>query len=96
MNLSSSSNYFHIKNLIFNLFIQFQTALDWASIIEDRRGLGVKFLRHREQLNRTAGLISENRGFHVLIWFRKGVSSYHDRRIRSVRHRSNPPEIESV
>jgi hypothetical protein len=58
MNLSSYSNYFHIKNLFSNLFIQFQAALDWASMTEDSRGLGVKCLRHREQLNRTAGSFS--------------------------------------
>jgi hypothetical protein len=32
MNLTSSSNYFHIKNPFSNSFIQLKRALDWASI----------------------------------------------------------------
>jgi hypothetical protein len=38
MNLSSSSNYFHIKNPFSNSFIQFKIALDWALIIEKYKG----------------------------------------------------------
>jgi hypothetical protein len=54
MILSSSSNYFHIKNPFSNLFIQFQTALDWASFSRKARGLGVMFPGHREQSPWTA------------------------------------------
>jgi hypothetical protein len=55
MNLSSSSNYFHIKNLFSNLFIQFQTALDWASITKDSRGLGVSLPKTQKTALQTAG-----------------------------------------
>jgi hypothetical protein len=59
MNYLSSSNYFHIKNLFSILFIQFKCSLDWASIPEKPRGLGVSRPRHREQLNGDGGLIPE-------------------------------------
>jgi hypothetical protein len=49
MNLTSSRVYFHIKNQISNSFNQFNSVLDWASNLEKPRGLGVTFLRHREQ-----------------------------------------------
>jgi hypothetical protein len=55
MNLQSSSNYFPIKNLFNNHFLWFYYALDWASIKVKRRGLGVKFCRHREQWRWMAG-----------------------------------------
>jgi hypothetical protein len=41
MNLSSSSNYFHIKNPFSISFIQIKWVLDWASLTENSRGLGV-------------------------------------------------------
>jgi hypothetical protein len=58
MNLSSSSNYFHIKNPFSNSFIQFKWALDWASIIVKRGGLWVKLQRHSEHYPWTAGQFS--------------------------------------
>jgi hypothetical protein len=57
MNLSSSSNYFHIKNLFSNLFIQFQTALDWASFSRKIRGYGAIFSRLSAQWPTTGGLL---------------------------------------
>jgi hypothetical protein len=39
MNYQSSSNYFHIKNLVSILFIQLKRSLDWASNTEKCRGL---------------------------------------------------------
>jgi hypothetical protein len=42
MNLSRSSHYFHIKNSFSNLFIQLQTALDWALFTRKVRGSGAK------------------------------------------------------
>jgi hypothetical protein len=57
MHLTSSSNYFHIKNPFSNSFNHFKIVLDWASITENSRGLGVKFLRHGEQLNMDGRLI---------------------------------------
>jgi hypothetical protein len=48
MNLSSSSNYFPIKNIFSNLF-QFETALDWASFSRKVRGLCARIPRPSEQ-----------------------------------------------
>jgi hypothetical protein len=45
MNLSSSSNYFHIKNPFINYFLWFYKVLDWASISVKHRGLGVRIQR---------------------------------------------------
>jgi hypothetical protein len=39
MNFTIPSIYFDIKNLFSNLFIQFQTVLDWASFSVKHRGL---------------------------------------------------------
>jgi hypothetical protein len=55
MNLTSSRVYFHIKNQISNSFNQFNSVVDWASNSEKPRGLGVTFLRHREQFLWMAG-----------------------------------------
>jgi hypothetical protein len=49
MNFTIPSIYFHTKNLFSNLFIQFQTVLDWGSFTENCRGFWVKRLRLREQ-----------------------------------------------
>jgi hypothetical protein len=38
MNLSSSSNYFHIKKPFINYFLWFYKVLDWASISVKHRG----------------------------------------------------------
>jgi hypothetical protein len=42
MNLSSFSNYFHIKNLFSISFIQIKWVLDWASFTRKVRGPGAK------------------------------------------------------
>jgi hypothetical protein len=49
MNLSSSTNYFHIKNPISNSFNQFKIVLDWASFIEKYKGPGARLHRLSEQ-----------------------------------------------
>jgi hypothetical protein len=41
INLLSSSSYFHNKNPFSISFISFKQSLDWASISDNNRGLGV-------------------------------------------------------
>jgi hypothetical protein len=52
---TSSRVYFHIKNSISNSFNQFKLVLNWASIPEKPRGLGVINLRYRAQSSRMVG-----------------------------------------
>jgi len=46
---------FLLKIYLITHFLGFYYVLDWASIPGKRRGLGIKFCRHREQRPRTAG-----------------------------------------
>jgi hypothetical protein len=56
MNYTNSRVYFHIKNPISNSFNQFNSALDWASIFRECRGLNRSFLRLSEQCHQDGGL----------------------------------------
>ena len=60
MNYLSSSNYFHIKNLFSIIFIQFKCSLDWASIPEKPRGLGVRIPKAQTTPAQDGGLIPQN------------------------------------
>jgi hypothetical protein len=62
MNLSSSSNCFHTKNLFSIHLFNFKSALDWASNSGKSRGLGTRNPRHSQQLQRTVGSLYKNRG----------------------------------
>jgi hypothetical protein len=58
MNFTSSSTYLYIKNPFIIEFFWSYTVLDWTSFSAKHRGLEVKLLRHREQLNMDGRLIS--------------------------------------
>ena len=75
MNLLSSSSYFHIKNPFSISFIPFKQSLDWASISVKHRGLGVRFHRHRAQLQWMVGYFPRTRGFYVQTRRAEGVWS---------------------
>jgi hypothetical protein len=62
MDLSNSSDCFHIKNPFSISFNQFKPVLNWASNTEKPRGLCARYPRHREQGPWTAGL------FQIYSW----------------------------
>jgi hypothetical protein len=57
MNLSNSSNYFHIKNLFSIYFLWFSSSLDWASNTVKRRGSGEKEYKTQAITGLDRGLI---------------------------------------
>jgi hypothetical protein len=75
MNFISSSNYFHIKNAFSNLFIQFQTTLNWASNPEKPRGCGAIIPRLSEHWCWTAGSIHyKQKGSLTKVPARRGMN----------------------
>ena len=87
MNLSSSSNYFHIKNPFINYFLWFYKVLDWASISVKHRGLGVSRPRHREQWKWDGGFIIKYLRVSLAKCTCKWVSVVSGRQILHVRPR---------
>jgi hypothetical protein len=76
MNYTNSRVYFHIKNPISNSFNQFNSALDWASIFRECRGLNQSFLRLSEQCHQDGGLFSgKPRGSLANVLGRNGIGS---------------------
>jgi hypothetical protein len=64
MNLSSSSNYFHIKNPFSICFLSFSSSLDWARYYRERQGARGKTSKTQRTGPRTAGWYPLNQGAH--------------------------------
>jgi hypothetical protein len=68
MNLSSSSNYFHIKNPFSISFIKIVWVLDWASITENSRGLGASVSKTQRVTGVDGGLfLTKSEGLNALL-----------------------------
>jgi hypothetical protein len=96
MNLSSSSTNLYIKNPFKIYFPRFYITLDQASFTEKCRGLGVRFLRHREQSSGPRVLIYNSRGDLYAKVHHEGVRGAHNRPIYFGRPGLHPHTIEPV
>jgi hypothetical protein len=87
IDLSSSSNYFHIKNPFPISFIQFKRYLDWASFSDNSRGLGIIFRRSGHSARGWRVLFQINLGS-----LKQNVSAKGYREILAVRLGTDAPD----
>jgi hypothetical protein len=76
MNLSSSSNYFHIKNPFINYFLWFYKVLDWAQYFLKGQGLTRNFPKTQRIVTTDRGLNPyKQKGFFERLRGRRGMQS---------------------